>query len=69
MAWNEAIFELCKKNVTTAHTIAENLEKRMQSISQNKVFLAAVWVYSRSRILLNSDQNEKAKLELFSVSA
>ena len=57
-----------QKNVTTAHTIAENLEKRMQSILQNKVFLPAVWVYSRSRILLNSDQKEEAKLELFSVN-
>ena len=65
LAWHEAIFELRKKNVATAHTIAENLEKRMQSITQNKVFLAAVWVDSRSRILLNSDQKEK--LELFSV--
>ena len=67
LAWHEAIFELRKKNVATAHTSAENLEKRMQSITQNKVFLAAVWVDSRSRILLNSDQKEKAKLELFSV--
>ena len=31
-----------KKNVATTHTIAENLEKRMQFITQNKVFLAAV---------------------------
>ena len=53
--------------MATAHTIAENLEKRMQSITQNKVFLAAAWVDSRSGILLNSDQKEKAKLELFSV--
>ena len=53
--------------MATAHTIAENLEKRMQSFKQTKVFLAAVWVDSRSRILLNSDQKEKAKLELFSV--
>ena len=67
LALYKAIFELRKKNVATAHTIAENLEKRMQSITQNKVFLAAVWVDSRFRILLNSDQKEKAKLELFSV--
>ena len=53
--------------MATAHTIAENLEKRMQFITQNKVFLAAVWVNSRSQFLLNSDQKEKAKLELFSV--
>ena len=54
------------KNVATAHTIAENLKKRMQSIMQNKVFLAAVWMDSRFRILLKSNQKE-AKLELFSV--
>ena len=55
--------------MATAHTIAENLEKRMQSITQNKLFLAAVglWMDSRSRILLSSDQKEKAKLELFFV--
>ena len=53
--------------MATVHTIAENLEKRMQSITQNKVFLAAVWVDSRCRILLNSDQKEIAELELFSV--
>ena len=62
MAWYEA-----KNNVVTAHTIAENLEKRMQSITQNKVFLAAVWVDLRSRNLLNLDQKEEAKPELFSV--
>ena len=38
----------------------------MQSTMQ-KVLLAAVWVDSRSPILSNSDQKEKAKLELFSV--
>ena len=39
----------------------------MQSITKKEVFSAAVWVDSRSRILLNSDQKEKAKMELFSV--
>ena len=53
--------------MATAHTIAKNLEKHIQPITQNNVFLAAVWVDSKSRILLNSDQKEKAKLELFSV--
>ena len=53
-----------QKNVTSAHTIAENLEKRMQSILQTKVCLAAL-VDSRSRILLNSNQTEEAKQERF----
>ena len=39
----------------------------MQSTTQNKALLAAEWVNSRSPILLNLNQKEKAKLELFSV--
>ena len=49
--------------MATANIIAENLEKRLQSIKHNEVFLAAVWVDLRSRILLNLDQKE-AKMEL-----
>ena len=53
------------KNVATAHTIAKNLKKRMESIAQNSIFSSSMDGFKIPN-LLNWDQKEEAKLELFS---
>ena len=51
------------KNVATAHTIAENLEKHMQYITQNKVFLAVAEPSNHRLVLMKMLMSITEKLQ------
>ena len=57
-----------KKETRLAQEIVTSMEKREEGLLRNKLFLGGVFVDSRYRILLTSEQMENAKFGLHEVT-
>ena len=55
------MFQLQKIGSSFAESLADCIKARESHLLENDIFLAAVWVDSRSRVLLEDQQRERAK--------
>ena len=67
LEWREVTFRLDKIQGTIASGIAKALKEREKKLMENDIFLAAVWIDSRARILLTENEKSRAKRNLFSL--
>ena len=65
--WRQASFKLQKIDSPFAKSLADSIKAREPHLLDNEVFLAAVWVDARSRVLLTNLQKENAKRALRAV--
>ena len=67
LEWREVVFHLENVGGDLALGIARALRDQEGKLYDNNIFLAAVWIDSRSRVLLDRHQRDRAKLVLHSV--
>ena len=69
MEWRQVVFRLQKIGSPLAMSVADSIKNRESHLLESRIFLAAVWVDSRARLLLSEHQKDSAKAELCNVHA